>query len=1474
MADVETLVIQLQAEVEDAQNAFQSFASRMEAQFAELESSVNEHFDGVKAKATETADHLTKEGKRAGDGFRTGIEVAIGALGLTLILSLRRAFDEGMRMTEQFKTLSAITGDSAPKLMQLQYALNQLGIPAENVRTILTMLEAHIGRAAIASNQGVGPLHALGVSFKELQNKDAITQLEILSDRFQQLGPQAQKAGAQMLFGFRGEVFLPLLQQGREGIERLLAAFKPPPDAVFSSFERLNMDLQALHATFLAFSMSAIEPIVDGFARAAEAATRFINKLRDLPETALLSGLVVTLVAAAVGFENLASLIGSFLVQSAMIRGLIVILESLVVPLRILAVVIAAVAAMWTTNFGNIRGTVTGLWTVIVQFAAYVMKALQPIWAIIVAMLAPAFHMLSVAVMQFGTELVKMVQAILMNGIALTLLKTAALIFVGVAYLLIGVLIVILDTLSLLALAVRAVADLLGYVFAKAAQGSEDALAHLLKSFSEFAEKVPWLGQSVANSMLAMSVAIQRSAKISGETADRAKKDLADIGKMHGVVGLPGGGWHIHGAAVTGTEPSGPAGLKPDEPKAKDTTSTWLTALKDRLLPFDDALDQTVTKIDILSDRIKIIGEQDTWTKVAKAMGFVQEQAKLLKTEYAEQEAKLKELHEIHAAIQAKISAGGLAQKDLNDYVKAEFENSKEINAARKAGYDILVKQADNLREQYDIYKKFQDSVIGDRLKTYAEKMGAYSNLSVAPGASQFEKDAATIGYIDTALEAAKANKAVADSDADLLLEQAKAATETSKMAGATNRDAATVHAAQLTVVADQEKLAASIAYEKQVHDELIPTIQKYGAESIEAITLQSELNNAEKDVVTQTQALTVANQALYDAQNSVTKSLQTEFGKLVDQLGGPVTTALRGLVNLMQGNFTDAATNLAQAFIVIFQKTLAYKDIEVAIMEVTTALAKVLNILRPIIDLLIGILIGVVNVFISMYDVIATILDMFGLMITKIKLLNSDLQNMNVVAQPLIKIIHDLPTLPEFNRGYWTQLIGEQDAMNNNINNLNSDILTGFDKTVSKLGEILGILIAIKFLLGMFGVNLLGSNQSWISAVIGWVQRMFGGGGVTVPLSTWENTPGTGNLISAAGTGAGASMSDAIYVTDQTQTSLLQEAYNQLQAINTSTSTAADTATQTTNNAVSHTAATIGVLGKVVGGIASLYGVVSGYMEGGPMGGISAGLGAAGLMSLLAPAFAAGPYGIAAAAAIGLGAMLFGGHFGPNPANEPDVYQTSAWGQMNANLWGAGVGQFSNMPMMAAGQAFSMSSALAQATGGMGLLQFIAAFMQSGSGLNVLGPRLATLFAGLSTTSTDIIGGKNGILDLMNGVQMNWQQLYTSSYQAFQLIQKYMNGATAGALQFTNAMNINLAEVYGPHTAARAGPGGAMPLPGPGPIAMTVNFNGNNYGYNSDEVYNQLKPVFNQLLLEYQQQQALYTRSAPFAFSRGLSYT
>lgn len=79
----------------------------------------------------------------------------------------------------------------------------------------------------------------------------------------------------------------------------------------------------------------------------------------------------------------------------------------------------------------------------------------------------------------------------------------------------------------------------------------------------------------------------------------------------------------------------------------------------------------------------------------------------------------------------------------------------------------------------------------------------------------------------------------------------------------------------------------------------------------------------------------------------------------------------------------------------------------------------------------------------------------------------------------------------------------------------------------------------------------------------------------------------------------------------------------------------------------------------------------------GGAIGGIA---GALTTTSMGIPLLAAGPLGWAAYAAMILGGAAIGGLFGDhfNPANEPDIYNTSAFGQAVANLGGYGTGSSS----------------------------------------------------------------------------------------------------------------------------------------------------------------------------------------------------
>jgi hypothetical protein len=95
------------------------------------------------------------------------------------------------------------------------------------------------------------------------------------------------------------------------------------------------------------------------------------------------------------------------------------------------------------------------------------------------------------------------------------------------------------------------------------------------------------------------------------------------------------------------------------------------------------------------------------------------------------------------------------------------------------------------------------------------------------------------------------------------------------------------------------------------------------------------------------------------------------------------------------------------------------------------------------------------------------------------------------------------------------------------------------------------------------------------------------------------------------------------------------------------------------------------------------------------------------------------------------------------------------------------------------------------------------------------------------------------------------------------------MQKATSGAGLFANAMNVDLGAVYGIGHAGGGGGGGRMQ---PGGLQVNVTFTGDNYGFTSDVLYNQLRPVMDRVLQNYQYQMTLYTRSNPYAFTRGLS--
>lgn len=196
------------------------------------------------------------------------------------------------------------------------------------------------------------------------------------------------------------------------------------------------------------------------------------------------------------------------------------------------------------------------------------------------------------------------------------------------------------------------------------------------------------------------------------------------------------------------------------------------------------------------------------------------------------------------------------------------------------------------------------------------------------------------------------------------------------------------------------------------------------------------------------------------------------------------------------------------------------------------------------------------------------------------------------------------------------------------------------------------------------------------------------------------------------------------------------------------------------------------GGVGGVAGAAAGGLGALMLGLGGGAFGGLGAGL------AMLTPA----GWAMLAGGAI-LGSVL-GGQLGPHwapgtyPDRDPNTQQS--WGQDNANLWGAGVGMNAGNLMNANGQQFSMDPTLAQQTGNMGLLQYLGQYIQQNpdQAKQVLGASLVSIFQG-EDVATPIPNGKNGILDLANGQQIDWQTLYGDAMQAMQKVQG--NGAAGG---------------------------------------------------------------------------------------------
>jgi len=186
-------------------------------------------------------------------------------------------------------------------------AVQGLGYAAKITDVSQEDLEIGLKRLAVGLNEvatkGKGPaadaLKALGVSASELKGQSLDQSLETIADAFQKLPDGPKKTAAAVdLFGRSGARLIPLLNQGKAGIDDLRAEAERLGIVVSSEtakkFEEFNDQQKRLSATLQGLKVQVISALLPAFQHMVEGIRDWVAENRELIKSAIEVAVQVT----------------------------------------------------------------------------------------------------------------------------------------------------------------------------------------------------------------------------------------------------------------------------------------------------------------------------------------------------------------------------------------------------------------------------------------------------------------------------------------------------------------------------------------------------------------------------------------------------------------------------------------------------------------------------------------------------------------------------------------------------------------------------------------------------------------------------------------------------------------------------------------------------------------------------------------------------------------------------------------------------------------------------------------------------------------------------------------------------------------------------------------------------------------------------------------------------------------------------
>lgn len=248
---------------------------------------------------------------KAGTGM-AGVGVGIGA----------GIFSVGKSVTDyagSVKDMSEATGVGMEAWQKMTYAAKISGIEQEKLMTLMVKFDKQIVAAAGGSKSAAQIFKDFGISIKDAGGKlrapEAI--FEDVAERFKNIEEGAAKTTAATdFFGKSGADLLPMLNEGKEGLEKLYQAAVDmgyvlddkttnSADDLGKKLEHLNGQMQGVKLQIGVTLLPALQTLADGFSRVID---NVKNWIASNPELASTIGTIVTNIAPVLGGLGLLSL--------------------------------------------------------------------------------------------------------------------------------------------------------------------------------------------------------------------------------------------------------------------------------------------------------------------------------------------------------------------------------------------------------------------------------------------------------------------------------------------------------------------------------------------------------------------------------------------------------------------------------------------------------------------------------------------------------------------------------------------------------------------------------------------------------------------------------------------------------------------------------------------------------------------------------------------------------------------------------------------------------------------------------------------------------------------------------------------------------------------------------------------------------------------------------------------------------------